>query len=78
MVFLLARLLSIPTYRQAGIKHPLRRTCPPAGSFAVVRYLSIWEIQKPLFSMGLNGCKDNTLINSTFLCYPLNFGIHNS
>jgi len=39
----------------------------------LVRYSAFWEIQKPLFSMGLNGCKDNTLTNSILLCYPLNF-----
>ena len=66
MMFLLARLLFIH-------RHPLRRTL-----VLLVRYSAFWEIQKPLFSMGLNGCKDNILTNSILLYYPLNFCVYKS
>src|SRR4030095_16791115 len=88
IMFLLARLLFI---HLASVATPRSRfssflnTCIAAyperseGSHSPsVRYGAFWEIQKPLFSMGLNGCKDNTLTNSIFLYYPLNLCVYNS
>ena len=69
MVSLLARLLFIHSASVASSR--LNRD-------AISSLLGIREIQKPLFSMGLNGCKDSTLTNSIFLYYPLNFCVYNS
>ena len=88
----LARLLSIHLVPPvAGLRRSVQGSAFPSTfasqftqgeakgrTFAYWFTLSLKEIQKPLFSMGLDGCKDNTLINSTFLCYPLNFCVHNS
>ena len=68
--------LSLPTVRQALSIRCVAPAYRQAGYFAVHSPLSIWEIQKPLFSMGLNGCKDNTLTNPISLYYPLNFCVH--
>jgi hypothetical protein len=41
--------------------------CRPAGITLLVSFhRKLEEIQKPRFSMGLNGCKYNTLKNSNF------------
>jgi len=52
MVFLLARLLSIPAYRQAGIKRLLRRTL-----LRLVRYSAFGKFKSPSSAWGLTGAK---------------------